>query len=79
MTQPEGSDASFEAHVKPLFRSRDRTAMISSFDLWDAASVRANGDAILETVSEGTMPCDGAWTDEQVAVLRGWLEADRSG
>jgi hypothetical protein len=31
--------------------------------------------AELERVEAGTMPCDGAWPAERVAVFRRWIEA----
>jgi hypothetical protein len=49
---------SFEQHIKPLFRERDRQSMRPAFDLW-SHDVAANSDAILERLREGTMPCDG--------------------
>jgi hypothetical protein len=66
---------SFEQHVKPLFREGDRQLMKWAFDLWSHDDVAANRDAILGRLREGTMPCDGAWSDEQVAVFQGWVEA----
>lgn len=71
------SDApiSFEQDVKPLFRERDREAMKRAFDLWSHDDVARNSDAILARLREGTMPCDGAWPDEQVALLQRWVDA----
>ena len=66
---------SFEQHIKPLFRERDRQSMKWAFDLWSHDDVARNGDAILGRLRDGTMPCDGAWPDEQVAVFQGWVEA----
>ncbi len=66
---------SFEQHVKPLFREQDRQSMKWAFDLWSHDDVAQNGDAILERLRSGTMPCDGAWPDEQVAVFADWIEA----
>jgi hypothetical protein len=73
----EGPDGSigFEQDVKPLFRERDRRSMLRSFDLWSYDDVQANADAILDRVSDGSMPCDSEWTDEQVDVLRRWIDA----
>jgi hypothetical protein len=31
------------------------------------------GDAILERLREGTMPCDGAWPPEHIAVFQRWI------
>ena len=75
MTQDTGEPlVGFERDVKPLFRERDRRSMLSSFDLWSYDDVRANADAILDRVSDGSMPCDTAWTPEQVDVLQRWID-----
>lgn len=66
---------SFEQHIKPLFRERDRETMKWAFDLWSHDDVAGNSDAILGRLRDGTMPCDGAWPDEQVAVFQRWVEA----
>jgi len=66
---------SFEQHIKPLFRERDRQSMKWAFDLWSHDDVAGNSGAILERLRNGTMPCDGAWPDEQVAVFQDWIEA----
>jgi hypothetical protein len=66
---------SFEQNVKPLFREQDRQSMKWAFDLWSHDDVAQNSDAILERLRNGTMPCDGAWPDEQVAVFADWIEA----
>ncbi len=70
---PAGEPVSFEQHVKPLFRERDRTSMRFAFDLWSYEDVRANAEAILERVKAGTMPCDGVWPSEWVDVLDRWI------
>jgi hypothetical protein len=66
---------SFDQHIKPLFREGDRQSMTWAFDLWSYDDVAQNSDAILERLRNGTMPCDGAWPDEQIAVFQGWIEA----
>jgi hypothetical protein len=65
----------FEQDIKPLFRERDRESMKWAFDLWSRDDVARNGDAILERLRDGSMPCDQAWPDEQVAAFQAWLEA----
>jgi hypothetical protein len=65
---------SFEAHVKPLFRPRDRQSMTFAFDLWSYDDVRAQAAGILERLGNGTMPCDGAWPPDRVEVFRRWTE-----
>ena len=54
---------SFGAHIRPLFRERDRQSMSFAFDLWSAGDVRAHAAGILERLRNGSMPCDGAWPD----------------
>jgi hypothetical protein len=72
-----GPDAtvSFEAHVKPLFRSRDREAMIFAFDLWSPADVQAHAADIGDRLRNGTMPCDGAWAPEKADLFERWTES----
>ena len=45
------------------------------FDLWSHADVRTNAVAILDQVRGGTMPCDGSWAAEKVAVFERWIES----
>ena len=68
---------SFEAHIKPLFRSTDRQSMSFAFDLWDVADVRSHADAILGRLRLGTMPCDGGWSPERVDLFSRWIEAGK--
>jgi hypothetical protein len=78
VSTPGSADTvSFEADVRPLFREGDRRAMLAAFDLWSYADVSANADAILQAVATGAMPCDTAWPQEQVDVVRRWLEAGK--
>jgi hypothetical protein len=69
---------SFETHIKPLFRLRDRDSMRFAFDLWSGADVRAHADAILERLRAGTMPCDGGWPVERVEVFERWQRSGMS-
>jgi truncated hemoglobin YjbI len=65
---------SFEQHVRPLFRERDRRSMQFAFDLWAADEVRAQAPGILERLRDGSMPCDGAWPADWVAVFERWMQ-----
>ena len=67
----------FESDIEPLFNARDRGSMLSHFDLWSYADVSQNAEAILETVSNGSMPCYGQWPSEQVELLRRWVEGGK--
>ena len=66
---------SYAQDIKPLFREGDRESMSSAFDLWSYDDVVQNSDAILERLRDGTMPCDGAWTEEQVDLFQRWVDA----
>jgi uncharacterized protein YbjT (DUF2867 family) len=63
----------FEEDIKPLFRERDRDSMLFAFDLWSPDDVSTHADGILARLEAGTMPCDGAWPAERVAILRHWI------
>jgi CDGSH-type Zn-finger protein/truncated hemoglobin YjbI len=69
-----GEPVSFDAHIKPLFRDRDRQSMSFAFDLWSADDVRTHAAGILQRLQDGTMPCDGAWPADQIAVFERWTE-----
>ena len=65
---------SFAKDVRPLFRAKDINYMKQAFDLSSYDDVRSHADAILGRVAAGSMPCDGPWPQEQVDVLRRWVE-----
>ena len=71
------SPISFERDIKPLFREHDRESMKSAFDLWSHDDVAQHSDAIVGRLRDGTMPCDGAWPQEQVAVFQRWIDAGK--
>jgi len=75
-TQPAGPTSQtvgFEADIKPLFRAFDRGSMRKAFDLWNYDDVRDHEDAILAHVANGSMPCDGAWPADRVALFQSWI------
>jgi hypothetical protein len=68
---------SFDQDIKPLFRDRDRGAMLQMFDLWSYDDVSQNADAILTAVRDGVMPCDGPWPSERVEVFQRWVDGGK--
>ena len=48
--------------------------MTFAFDLWSYDDVRAHAAGILDRLRNGTMPCDGAWPPDRIAVFRRWTE-----
>ena len=69
--------AGFEADIKPMFRERDRRAMLSRFDLWSYDDVSRHADSILTRLRDGTMPCDGAWPPDQIELFERWLQGGK--
>jgi hypothetical protein len=65
----------FAAHIRPLFRARDREAMSWAFDLDSYDDVHTHAEAILRRLAEGQMPCDGAWPAERAEVFRRWVHS----
>ena len=78
MTTDAGKPVSFESDVKPLFRERDRESMQSHFDLWSHDDVSRHADAILGRLRDGTMPCDGSWTQAQVDLFQRWADSGKA-
>ena len=77
--QPGPSEAvSFQAHVKPLFRAKDRESMQRAFDLWSYEDVSTHADAIASRLRDGSMPCDGAWPATQVDLFQRWIDTGRT-
>ena len=48
---------------------------VAKFDLWKRDDVAEYSQDILNRLDDGSMPCDQAWPDEQVAIFRRWVEA----
>jgi hypothetical protein len=65
---------SFDADIRPLFRERDRTDMEFAFDLWSYEDVSENAESIYDRLDDGSMPCDGEWPSERLALLRTWID-----
>jgi hypothetical protein len=48
---------------------------VATFDLWARDDVAEHLQPILQRLENGSMPCDQAWPDEQVALFRRWVDA----
>ena len=70
-----GQPVGFAAHIKPLFREKDRQSMSFAFDLGSYDDVRGRAAEILARLQDGTMPCDGAWPAEKTEVFGRWIDA----
>ncbi|QVQ51805.1 hypothetical protein J4H86_24060 [Spiractinospora alimapuensis] len=67
----------YSADIQPLFRPKDQSSMIGSFDLWSYADVAENAEAIIVRLESGDMPCDVPWSEDEVALFRRWLESGK--
>ena len=65
---------SFKNDIKPLFREEDVDEMVPWFDLSKIEDVKSNAENILERLSDGTMPPDGEWPEEQIAKFKKWMD-----
>jgi hypothetical protein len=73
--QPDSpASLSFGRDIRPLFREKDHDSMLKHIDLWSYSDVQAHQDAILERLRDGTMPCDGPWPQQRVAVFQRWIQ-----
>jgi hypothetical protein len=69
------SDVAFARDIRPLFTDRDISSMSSRFDLSSYDDVRANADSIYARLADGTMPCYGAWPEDNVERFRTWIDS----
>lgn len=61
--------------ANPLFRTKDAASMKSArgLDPSNYDDVRAHAGAILARLEAGSMPCDGAWPADRVALFAKWI------
>jgi len=45
-----------------------------AFDLSQYDEVKSNAQGIYDRLVDGSMPCDGAWAEGQIALFRQWME-----
>jgi CDGSH-type Zn-finger protein/truncated hemoglobin YjbI len=68
----------FDAHVKPLFRDKDRRSMMFAFDLWSYEDVRSHAEGIVTRLRAGSMPCDESWPQQKVDLFQRWIDGGAS-
>ncbi|MBI2815428.1 MAG: hypothetical protein HYX72_00665 [Acidobacteria bacterium] len=66
---------SFATDIRPLFRDDPdvETMMSIGIDLSSYAHVKAKAKLILSRLEDGTMPCDGPWPNERIALFKQWI------
>lgn len=50
--------------------------MSFAFDLWEYGDTKQHAAAILERLRDGSMPCDGPWSDEKIDVFARWVTSN---
>jgi hypothetical protein len=70
---PSEAPVTFTVDIRPLFREKDRDAMRRAFDLWAYEDVVQHASAIASKLHDGSMPCDGAWPEEQLSTFDRWV------
>lgn len=71
---------SYVYDIRPLFRSKDINAMknFGGFDLSVYEDVKANAESILDKLEQGSMPCDGAWSNDSINTFRSWINEGKN-
>jgi hypothetical protein len=69
------TELSFAHDILPLFRAEDIESMSFAFDLTSHAEVREHAEEIHARLSDGTMPCDAPWPEEDVGRFGAWMDA----
>ena len=56
----------------------DRQSMKCALDRWSYQDVKSHAAGILQRLQNGSMPCDGAWSQEKVDVFEHWVNSGQS-
>jgi hypothetical protein len=67
---------SFAKDIRPLFRDTPDVDSMKDYglDLSSYADVKSKAQGIYTTLAKGSMPCDGAWPKDRVALFKRWME-----
>jgi len=65
---------SFARDIRPLFRDKDVEEMSFAFDLSKYDDVKTNASSIYDRLRDGSMPCDEAWSDDQISLFERWIQ-----
>lgn len=69
---------SFAKDIRPLFRDTPDVDSMKDYglDLSSYAKVKDQAGVIYGRLQDGSMPCDGAWPAERLALFRRWMDED---
>lgn len=67
---------SFAKDIRPLFRDDPDVSSMKGYglDLSSYSHVKTKAQAIYATLVDGSMPCDGAWPAERIALFKKWMD-----
>jgi hypothetical protein len=67
---------SFAKDIRPLFRDTPDVDSMKEYglDLSAYSEVKGQAEIIYERLQDGSMPCDGAWPEERLALFRRWMD-----
>lgn len=67
---------SFAKDIRPLFRDTPdvETMKGMGLDLSSYEDVKAKAEGIYSRLEDGSMPCDGAWPADRVALFKRWMD-----
>lgn len=70
------NNLSFAEDIRPLFREKDVEKMkdIGSFDLSDYEDAKEWAQSIYARLADGSMPCDGAWSQDKLDKFKQWMD-----
>ncbi len=67
---------SFAKDIRPLFRDTPDVEKMKGMglDLSSYEDVKAKAEGIYSRLEDGSMPCDGAWPADRVALFKRWMD-----
>jgi len=67
---------SFAKDIRPLFRDTPDVDTMKGYglDLSSYDDVKAQAAEIYATLTDGSMPCDGPWPADRVALFKRWMD-----
>lgn len=67
---------SFAKDIRPLFRDDPDVSSMKDYglDLSSYSHVKTKAQSIYATLVDGSMPCDGAWPADRIALFKNWMD-----
>ena len=67
---------SFAKDIRPLFRDDLDVSSMKDYglDLSSYSHVKTKAQSIYATLEDGSMPCDGAWPADRIALFKKWMD-----